>query len=181
MTASRTHRPELDLRSPFIRARPRSRARIPASAGSPHRLRARAKAYALLAHHFARDRRIKTVAIDGWTALNAYVPPQERRGIIVVDPPFEEAQDFTRLALGLETAYRKWTSGIYLLWYPIKGGRNLMCSRAGSSAVALPASCEQSSRSMPRRARPARRLRFDHCQSAMDARKRARHDPPRAC
>ena len=79
------------------------------------------KAYALLAHNFARDRRIKTVAIDGWMALNAYVPPSERRGIIVVDPPFEEAQDFTRLAHGLETAYRKWASGIYLLWYPIKG------------------------------------------------------------
>lgn len=79
------------------------------------------KAYALLAHNLARDRRIKTVAIDGWMALNAYVPPSERRGIVVVDPPFEEAQDFTRLAHGLETAYRKWASGIYLLWYPIKG------------------------------------------------------------
>jgi len=79
------------------------------------------KAHALLAHNLARDRRIKTVAIDGWTALNAYVPPSERRGIIVVDPPFEQPQDFTRLAHGLETAYRKWASGIYLLWYPIKG------------------------------------------------------------
>jgi 23S rRNA (adenine2030-N6)-methyltransferase len=79
------------------------------------------KAHALLAHNLARDRRIKTVAIDGWTALNAYVPPSERRGIIVVDPPFEQAQDFTRLAHGLEAAYRKWASGIYLLWYPIKG------------------------------------------------------------
>ena len=79
------------------------------------------KAYAVLAHNLARDRRIKTVAIDGWMALNAYVPPSERRGIVVVDPPFEEAQDFTRLAHGLETAYRKWASGIYLLWYPIKG------------------------------------------------------------
>jgi 23S rRNA (adenine2030-N6)-methyltransferase len=79
------------------------------------------KAHALLAHNLARDRRIKTVAIDGWMALNAYVPPSERRGIVVVDPPFEEAQDFTRLAHGLETAYRKWASGIYLLWYPIKG------------------------------------------------------------
>jgi 23S rRNA (adenine2030-N6)-methyltransferase len=79
------------------------------------------KAYALLAHNLARDRRIKTVAIDGWMALNAYLPPLERRGIVVVDPPFEEAQDFTRLAHGLETAYRKWASGIYLLWYPIKG------------------------------------------------------------
>jgi 23S rRNA (adenine2030-N6)-methyltransferase len=79
------------------------------------------KAYALLAHNLARDRRIKTVAIDGWMALNAYVPPPERRGIIIVDPPFEEAQDFTRLAHGLETAYRKWANGMYLLWYPIKG------------------------------------------------------------
>jgi 23S rRNA (adenine2030-N6)-methyltransferase len=79
------------------------------------------KAYALLAHHFARDRRIKTVAIDGWMALNAYVPPSERRGIVIVDPPFEEAQDFTRLAHGLEAAHRKWASGIYVLWYPIKG------------------------------------------------------------
>jgi 23S rRNA (adenine2030-N6)-methyltransferase len=79
------------------------------------------KAYALLAHNLGRDRRIKTVAIDGWMALNAYVPPSERRGIVIVDPPFEETQDFTRLAHGLETAYRKWASGIYLLWYPIKG------------------------------------------------------------
>ena len=79
------------------------------------------KAYALLARNLARDRRVKTVAIDGWTALNAYVPPSERRGIIVVDPPFEQAQDFTRLAHGLETAHRKWANGIYLLWYPIKG------------------------------------------------------------
>ena len=79
------------------------------------------KAYALLAHNLERDRRIKTVAIDGWMALSAYVPPLERRGIIVIDPPFEEAQDFTRLAHGLETAHRKWASGIYLLWYPIKG------------------------------------------------------------
>jgi 23S rRNA (adenine2030-N6)-methyltransferase len=79
------------------------------------------KAYALLAHNLGRDRRIKTVAIDGWMAMNAYVPPSERRGIVVVDPPFEEAQDFPRLAHGLETAYRKWASGIYLLWYPIKG------------------------------------------------------------
>jgi 23S rRNA (adenine2030-N6)-methyltransferase len=96
------------------------------------------KAYALLTHNLERDRRIKTVAIDGWMALSAYVPPAERRGIIVVDPPFEEAQDFTRLADGLETAHRKWASGIYLLWYPIKGrlepdalARRLKRSRIG--------------------------------------------------
>jgi 23S rRNA (adenine2030-N6)-methyltransferase len=79
------------------------------------------KAFAALAHNLARDRRIKTVAIDGWVALNAYVPPPERRGVVMIDPPYEDAEDFARLAQGLETAHRKWASGIYLLWYPIKG------------------------------------------------------------
>ena len=79
------------------------------------------QAAAALAGNFAGDRRVKTVAIDGWVALNAYVPPAERRGLVVVDPPFEDAGDFVRLAHGFEAAHRKWATGIYLLWYPIKG------------------------------------------------------------
>jgi 23S rRNA (adenine2030-N6)-methyltransferase len=67
------------------------------------------------------DTRIKTLEIDGWTALGAYVPPKERRGLVLVDPPFEEDSDFFRLARGLAAAHRKWATGIYALWYPIKG------------------------------------------------------------
>jgi 23S rRNA (adenine2030-N6)-methyltransferase len=67
------------------------------------------------------DTRIKTLEIDGWTALGAYVPPKERRGLMLVDPPFEEDSDFFRLARGLAAAHRKWATGIYALWYPIKG------------------------------------------------------------
>jgi 23S rRNA (adenine2030-N6)-methyltransferase len=66
------------------------------------------------------DRRAKAIAIDGWTALGAYVPPKERRGLVLVDPPFEEAADFTRLSDELAAAHRKWPTGIYMLWYPIK-------------------------------------------------------------
>ena len=67
-----------------------------------------------------RDRRAKMLAIDGWTALGAYVPPKERRGVVLVDPPFEDAADFGRLSSALAAAYRKWPTGIYMLWYPIK-------------------------------------------------------------
>jgi 23S rRNA (adenine2030-N6)-methyltransferase len=77
-------------------------------------------AAAVLARYLARDARCKAVAIDGWTALNAYVPPKERRGLVLVDPPFEETGEFARLAQGLEAAHRKWPGGTYLLWYPIK-------------------------------------------------------------
>jgi 23S rRNA (adenine2030-N6)-methyltransferase len=73
-----------------------------------------------LARNFAGDRRVKAIAIDGWTALNAYVPPKERRGLVLIDPPFEDGGEFSRLAQGLEAAHRKWASGTYVLWYPIK-------------------------------------------------------------
>jgi 23S rRNA (adenine2030-N6)-methyltransferase len=73
-----------------------------------------------LSRNVARDRRVKAIAIDGWVALNAYVPPPERRGLVVIDPPYEDAGDFARLARGLEAAHRKWASGCYLIWYPIK-------------------------------------------------------------
>jgi len=79
------------------------------------------KASNALARHLRGDSRIKTIEIDGWTALSAYVPPPERRGLVLVDPPFEEDADFHRLSHMLGQANRKWATGIYALWYPIKG------------------------------------------------------------
>jgi 23S rRNA (adenine2030-N6)-methyltransferase len=79
-----------------------------------------ANAAAALARNLAGDRRAKAVAIDGWTALKAYVPPKERRGLILVDPAYEDPGDFARLGQGLAAAHRKWASGIFLGWYPIK-------------------------------------------------------------
>jgi len=79
------------------------------------------QAAAALSRHFSGDRRIKTIAIDGWTALSAYLPPKERRGLVLIDPPFEEEREFERLANSLAQAHRKWATGIYMIWYPIKG------------------------------------------------------------
>jgi 23S rRNA (adenine2030-N6)-methyltransferase len=73
-----------------------------------------------LAANLRGDRRARVVAIDGWTALSAYVPPRERRGLVLVDPAYEQADEFSRLAAGLAAAHRKWPTGIYLAWYPIK-------------------------------------------------------------
>ena len=78
------------------------------------------QAAAALAGHLRGDARCRAVAIDGWTALNAYVPPKERRGLILIDPPFEQPGEFVRLSQALAAAHRKWPTGSYLLWYPIK-------------------------------------------------------------
>jgi len=73
-----------------------------------------------LAARLRGDNRAKAVAIDGYTALNAYVPPNERRGLVLIDPPFEQPDEQDRIAQGLAGAHRKWPTGIYALWYPIK-------------------------------------------------------------
>src|SRR5262249_17866349 len=77
-------------------------------------------AVASLARHFRGDKLIKVLAVDGWKALAGHVPPPERRGLILIDPPFEQESDFRRLIDTLSLAHRKWATGIYILWYPIK-------------------------------------------------------------
>jgi 23S rRNA (adenine2030-N6)-methyltransferase len=84
---------------------------------------AEASAVRALAGRMRGDNRVKTVAIDGYTALNAYVPPKERRGLVLIDPPFEQADEFGRLAQALATAHRKWPTGLVLIWYPLKDAR----------------------------------------------------------
>ena len=66
------------------------------------------------------DTRAKALAMDGWMALFANIPPKERRGLVVIDPPYEESMDFARLSQTVAQAHRKWANGVYLLWYPIK-------------------------------------------------------------
>jgi 23S rRNA (adenine2030-N6)-methyltransferase len=75
---------------------------------------------ALLKAALRSDRLSKMLTIDGWTALGATIPPKERRGLVLVDPPFEDGADFMRLSGALGEAHRKWPTGIYMLWYPIK-------------------------------------------------------------
>src|ERR1700676_222627 len=70
-----------------------------------------------------RDPQARVVDLDGWLALPAFVPPKERRGLVLIDPPFEAKDEFERLAGGFAQAFAKWPTGSYLLWYPGKSRR----------------------------------------------------------
>jgi 23S rRNA (adenine2030-N6)-methyltransferase len=98
--------------SALIRALLRPRDRLIACEREP-------AAAAALTRHLAGERRAKALAIDGWTAINAYLPPKERRGLVLIDPAFEDENEFARLAAALVAAHRKWASGAYLAWYPL--------------------------------------------------------------
>ncbi|MDQ6435080.1 23S rRNA (adenine(2030)-N(6))-methyltransferase RlmJ [Mesorhizobium sp. LHD-90] len=73
-----------------------------------------------LAENFAGDHQVRVIELDGWLALGAHLPPKEKRGLVLVDPPFEQPGEFDRLLQGLAKAHRRWSGGIYALWYPIK-------------------------------------------------------------
>jgi 23S rRNA (adenine2030-N6)-methyltransferase len=81
------------------------------------------KARKLLIDALRRDVQARVVDLDGWVALPAFVPPKERRGLVLIDPAFEQKDEFERLADGFAKTFAKWPTGSYLLWYPVKSRR----------------------------------------------------------
>lgn len=69
---------------------------------------------------FDGDFQVRVMQLDGWLALGAHLPPKEKRGLVLVDPPFEADSEFERMVDGLRKAHRRWPGGVYALWYPIK-------------------------------------------------------------
>ncbi|MEQ1696613.1 MAG: 23S rRNA (adenine(2030)-N(6))-methyltransferase RlmJ [Hyphomicrobiaceae bacterium] len=77
----------------------------------------------------ARDKQTKVMNQDGWTALKGLLPPKERRGVILIDPPFEEPGELARLTQALTDAVRRFATGTFVLWYPIKDQRPVFAFR----------------------------------------------------
>lgn len=86
---------------------------------------------------FAGDIQTRVIELDGWLALGAQVPPKEKRGLVLVDPPFEIAGEWERLVGGLVKAHRRWPGGTYALWYPLKepGEARSFAARLDASAI----------------------------------------------
>jgi len=73
-----------------------------------------------LRHVFQRDRQVGVHQRDGWEALGALLPPREKRGLVLIDPPFEDPQEFAVLARGLVTGWGRFRTGVFAAWYPVK-------------------------------------------------------------
>jgi 23S rRNA (adenine2030-N6)-methyltransferase len=117
----RAFNPERDLKaypgSPLIaRALLRPQDRLTACEIEP-------KARKRLVEGLRRDAQARVVDLDGWVALPAFVPPKERRGLVLIDPSYEQKDEFERLAEGFTQAFEKWPTGSYVLWYPVKSRR----------------------------------------------------------
>lgn len=87
-----------------------------------------------LKREFAGDRAIEIREEDGYHAVRALLPPIERRGLILIDPPFEAADEFERLRRALKHGLRRFATGCYAIWYPVKDEEAVasFASRLGS-------------------------------------------------
>ncbi|MFL6646520.1 MAG: 23S rRNA (adenine(2030)-N(6))-methyltransferase RlmJ [Sulfurifustaceae bacterium] len=77
---------------------------------------------ARLRAEFARDTQVHIDCRDGYAALKAWLPPAERRGLVLIDPPYEGVDEWTRVREALAMATGRWAQGVYAVWYPLKSG-----------------------------------------------------------
>lgn len=93
---------------------------------------------ATLKERFAGDWQVRVIELDGWLSLGAHLPPKEKRGLVLVDPPFEKEGEFDRMIDGLAKAHQRWPGGVYALWYPIKDRAAVQRFRDGLKATGIP-------------------------------------------
>jgi 23S rRNA (adenine2030-N6)-methyltransferase len=82
--------------------------------------------------------RVRTEIADGYAALKAFLPPDERRGLVLIDPPYESLDELKMMLQAFMDAYRRWPSGVYLMWYPIRSAAQRGKVHARFEALQIP-------------------------------------------
>jgi 23S rRNA (adenine2030-N6)-methyltransferase len=82
--------------------------------------------------------RTRTEIGDGYAALKAFLPPEERRGLVLIDPPYESLDELKSMLQAFTDAYRRWPSGIFLMWYPIRSAVQRAMVHARFEALRIP-------------------------------------------
>ncbi|EKO3409614.1 23S rRNA (adenine(2030)-N(6))-methyltransferase RlmJ [Vibrio fluvialis] len=75
--------------------------------------------YPLLEQEFHRDRQVAIFKEDGFARLKGSLPPKERRGLVLIDPPYELAKEYRDVVQAIAQSYKRWATGIYAIWYPV--------------------------------------------------------------
>lgn len=93
-----------------------------------------------LKREFAGDQAVEVRQTDGYHTVKALLPPAERRGLVLIDPPFEAADEFDKLARAVKQALRRFAIGCYAVWYPLKDEQavaGFVAGLAGLKAITL--------------------------------------------
>jgi 23S rRNA (adenine2030-N6)-methyltransferase len=72
-----------------------------------------------LASVMAGERHVSVQCMDAYESLGTYLPPAERRGLVLIDSSFDRARELDRLVKALRHAHARWATGVYAIWYPL--------------------------------------------------------------
>ena len=75
--------------------------------------------FSLLERNMEQCRQVRVFREDGYAGLQKLLPPVSRRALILIDPSYELKSDYDAVISALESAYRKFSTGIYAVWYPV--------------------------------------------------------------
>ena len=75
--------------------------------------------YPLLRNTFKEFANVSTKRDNGFQQLKATLPPKERRGLVLIDPPYELKEDYDLVVKAIEEGYKRFATGIYAIWYPV--------------------------------------------------------------
>lgn len=81
--------------------------------------------FPLLRAEFQKDERARVVRENGYQQLKSQLPPLSRRGLILIDPPYELKSDYHEVVTGIQEGYKRFATGTYALWYPVVLRQNI--------------------------------------------------------
>jgi len=94
--------------------------------------------FEVLHSHFDGDIQARVTKLDGWLGIKSHLPPKERRGIVLVDPPFEVYHEFFNILTALKEGHKRFATGTFLLWYPVKHRQGIAEFREELRALKIP-------------------------------------------
>jgi 23S rRNA (adenine2030-N6)-methyltransferase len=81
---------------------------------------------------------VRVTNLDAYECIRAHIPPKEKRGVILIDPPFEKTDEFETLTKQMAEWQKRFSNGIYLLWYPIKANPAIARLKRAAADLGLP-------------------------------------------
>ena len=86
---------------------------------------------------FRGDVQVAVHRRDGWEAIAALLPPAERRGLVLLDPPYEAVDEFARVEAAVKLAHRRLPQGVLAAWYPVKARASVRALHDGLRAAGI--------------------------------------------
>lgn len=88
--------------------------------------------------HLHRKDNVRVSNLDAYECIRSQIPPKEKRGLVLIDPPFEERDEFETLSTQMEEWKKRFATGIYMIWYPVKSHLAIDKMKRAALSLGLP-------------------------------------------